>query len=154
MFYHLTQRTLADTLRMLVEKSLEKGWQVAVRGTDRAELEALDAALWLGPEDSFLPHGLAGGDQDAAQPVLLGTGGPNVNAARCLMAVHSAPVMAAEVASFERVCILFDDADPAQMAQAREHWRVLTGAGISAQYWSEETGRWEKKRESSSSSNA
>jgi DNA polymerase-3 subunit chi len=63
MFYHLTQRPLVDTLRMLVEKSLAAGWRVSVRGTERAGLEALDAALWMGPEDSFLPHGLEGGPQ-------------------------------------------------------------------------------------------
>jgi DNA polymerase-3 subunit chi len=103
MFYHLTQRPLADTLRMLVEKSLANGWRVTVRGTDRAGLEALDAALWLGPEDSFLPHGMAGGAQDALQPVLLGTGAANMNGAQCVMAVHSAQVSAQDAAMMEPV---------------------------------------------------
>ena len=31
---------------------------------------------------------------------------------------------------------------------ARGQWRALTGAGCKAQYWSEESGRWEKKAES------
>jgi len=145
MFYHLTQRPLADTLRMLLEKSLANGWRVSVRGTDRAALEALDAALWLGPQDSFLPHGIEGGAQDAAQPVLLGTGAQIQNAAQCLMTVQSADVSPAETAAMERVCILFDGHDDSQLAHARGQWRTLTGAGVSAQYWSEESGRWEKK---------
>ncbi len=147
MFYHLTQRPLADTLRMLVEKSLQKGWRVAVRGTDRAALEALDAALWLGPEDSFLPHGLEGGAHDARQPVLLGTAAAPANAAQCLMAVHSADVSPQEATTMERVCILFDGADDAQLAHARVQWKALTAAGARAQYWSDEQGRWEMKSE-------
>lgn len=147
MFYHLTQRPLVDTLRMLVDKSLSAGWRVSVRGTVREGLEALDAALWLGPEGSFLPHGLEGGEYDAAQPVLLGTQAANVNAAQCVMAVHSAEVTSEDAAAMERVCILFDGYDEEAVAHARVQWKALTGAGVSAQYWSEESGRWEKKAE-------
>ncbi|KIN72806.1 DNA polymerase III subunit chi [Sulfitobacter guttiformis] len=147
MFYHLTQRPLTDTLRMLIEKSLTAGWRVSVRGTDPAGLEALDAALWLGGEDSFLPHGIAGGAHDGLQPVLLGTDGSNANNAQCLMAVHSAPITAQDAAAMERVCILFDGYDEEQLNHARGQWKTLTGAGVSAQYWSEESGRWEKKAE-------
>jgi DNA polymerase-3 subunit chi len=31
---------------------------------------------------------------------------------------------------------------------ARVQWKALTGAGCAAQYWSEESGNWEKKAES------
>ncbi|QUJ77560.1 DNA polymerase III subunit chi [Sulfitobacter albidus] len=146
MFYHLTQRPLDATLRMLLEKSLAADWRVAVRGTDEAGLRALDQALWLGAEDSFLPHGLAGGAHDAAQPILLGTGDVSANAPQCLMAVHSADVSVAEAQGLERVCILFDD-DDVPKAHARTHWKTLTDAGIKAQYWSDQSGRWEMLRE-------
>ncbi|MGB5864444.1 MAG: DNA polymerase III subunit chi [Sulfitobacter sp.] len=146
-FYHLTQRPLADTLRLLMEKSLGAGWRVSVRGTDRAGLEALDAALWLGPEDSFLPHGLEGGAQDALQPILLGVTAANLNDAQAVMAIQSAEVSADDVAAMKRVFILFDGYDEAALEHARGQWKTLTGAGIAAQYWSEETGRWEMKRE-------
>lgn len=146
-FYHLTQRPLADTLRLLMEKSLGAGWRVLVRGTDRAGLEALDAALWLGPEDSFLPHGLEGGAQDALQPILLGTTAANLNEAQAVMAIQSAEVSADDVAAMKRVFILFDGYDEAALEHARGQWKTLTSAGIAAQYWSEETGRWEMKRE-------
>ena len=130
MFYHLTQRPLVETLRMLVDKSLANGWRV-----------------WLGPEGSFLPHGLAGGEHDALQPVLLGLDGANTNAAQCVVAVHSAQVTPQDAAAMERVCILFDGYDEDALSHARGQWRALTGAGVSAQYWSEESGRWEKKAE-------
>ncbi|WP_370401615.1 DNA polymerase III subunit chi [Sulfitobacter sp. JB4-11] len=146
-FYHLTRRPLAETLMMLLGKSLENGWRVAVRGTDRVGLEALDQALWLGPEDAFLPHGLSGGPQDADQPVLLVDGTDAANAPHCVMSVDGAEVTAAEVAELERVCVLFDGNDTEALDRARAQWKALKEAGASAQYWSEESGRWEKKAE-------
>ena len=74
-FYHLTRAPLEQTLPMLLDKARQAGWRIAVRGVDRARLEWLDERLWLGPEDGFLPHGLEGGPHDAAQPILLTTGG-------------------------------------------------------------------------------
>lgn len=147
MFYQLRDKTLLDTLRMLLEKSLSAGWRVSVRGTDQAGLAALDAALWQGPEDSFLPHGLEGGAHDAVQPVLLGTNATPANAPQCLMAVHAAHVTTGEVAAMQRVCILFDGYDDVQLANARAQWSTLSGAGLKAQYWAEEDGRWMKKKE-------
>jgi DNA polymerase-3 subunit chi len=117
-----------------------------LRGTDQAALEALDTALWLQPEDGFLPHGLAGGPQDADQPILLGLGAIG-NGAQALMLLDGALTTADEAAALQRVWVLFDGGDEAAVARARGLWTALTGAGLAAQYWSEETGRWEKKSE-------
>lgn len=146
-FYHLTQKPLEATLPMLLGKALGAGWRVAVRGTDAARMEWLDQKLWLGPEDGFLPHGIAGGPHDAAQPVLLTIAKEAANDPQCLMTVDGADVEPDEVQALERVCVLFDGNDPAAVDVARGQWRSLTGAGCSAQYWSEESGRWEKKAE-------
>ena len=146
-FYHLTERPLEETLPMLLEKSLATGWRVAVRGQDAARMDWLDEKLWLGREDGFLPHGRAGGAHDAAQPILLTTGAEAANDPACLMAVEGAEVSPDEVARLERVCILFDGNDAAAVQAARVQWKALTDAGCAAQYWSEESGRWEKKAE-------
>jgi DNA polymerase-3 subunit chi len=146
-FYHLTQKPLEVTLPMLLGKALGAGWRVAVRGTDAARMDWLDQKLWLGPEDGFLPHGIAGGPHDAAQPVLLTVAKEAANDPQCLMTVDGADVAPDEVQALERVCVLFDGNDPAAVDVARGQWRSLTGAGCSAQYWSEESGRWEKKAE-------
>lgn len=145
-FYHLTRRPLEATLPVLLEKSLAAGWRVAIRGTDPGRLSWLDEKLWLGPEDGFLPHGLSGGPHDADQPVLLTTG-TAANDPSCVMAVDGAEVTAEEVAALERVCILFDGHDTTAVQVAREQWKALTGGGAKAQYWSEDSGRWEKKAE-------
>ncbi|TDK47470.1 DNA polymerase III subunit chi [Antarcticimicrobium luteum] len=145
-FYHLTRRPLEATLPVLLGKAREAGWRIAVRGTDAGRLEWLDEKLWQGADDGFLPHGLAGGPHDADQPILLTTGAA-ANDPACLMAVDGAGVTPEEVQALERVCVLFDGHDPEALDQARSQWKALTDAGCSAQYWSEESGRWEKKAE-------
>ena len=146
-FYHLTSASLEQTLPMLLEKSRAAGWVVEVRGTHSAAMERLDKALWAGPPEGFLPHGLAGGDQDAEQPILLTTGEGALNAPSCVMSVFGADVSADEVQAAERVCVLFDGHDGDALAKARVQWKTLTDAGCSAQYWSKDSGRWEKKAE-------
>ena len=146
-FYHLTRQPLEHTLPALLDKARQAGWRIAVRGTDPARMDWLDEKLWLGSEDGFLPHGRAGGPHDADQPILLTTSAVAGNGATCIMAVDGAPVEAEEVAALERVCILFDGNDDMAVQHARGQWKALTDAGCSAQYWSEESGRWEKKAE-------
>jgi DNA polymerase-3 subunit chi len=63
------------------------------------------------------------------------------------MTLDGAEVTPAEVAAAERVWILFDGRDETAVARARDQWKALTGAGTAAQYWSEESGRWQKKAE-------
>ena len=148
MFFHLIQSAPADTLAINAPRALGQGWRVMVRGTDPAALDLLDQALWLkGGDDSFLPHGLEGGPQDADQPVLLGLGAP-VNGAKVLALVDGAEATDAEIAALERVWVLFDGNDDSRLQAARGQWKAMTAAGHAAQYWSEESGRWEKKAES------
>ncbi len=146
-FYHLTRHPLEQTLPVLLDKARQAGWKIAVRGMDPTRMEWLDEKLWLGPDDGFLPHGLAGGPHDAAQPILLTTESQAVNGATCVMSVDGASVSSTEVDELDRVCILFDGTDPQAVQHARGQWKELTSAGCSAQYWSEESGRWEKKAE-------
>ncbi|MDM7970102.1 MAG: DNA polymerase III subunit chi [Paracoccaceae bacterium] len=148
-FYHLTRNPLEVTLPQLLGRAMQAGWRVAVRGRDPARMDWLDRQLWMGASDGFLPHGLAGGAHDAAQPVLLTTGAEAANDPACLMTVDGAEVGADEVQRLERVCVIFDGNDPTAVQIARAQWKALTDAGCAAQYWSEESGRWEMKAERS-----
>ncbi len=148
MFYHLTRSPAEALLPTLIAKSRDAGWRVELRGTDAGRMDRLDELLWQG--DGFLPHGLAGGPHDAAQPILLTVAGTAAgtaaaNAPACIIAVDGAPVGADELAALDRLCILFDGNDPAAVDAARAQWRSLTAAGATAEYWSEAGGRWEKK---------
>jgi DNA polymerase-3 subunit chi len=146
MFYQLTRSALHETARNLLSRALAQGWNVMIRGVDLTRLQKLDERLWLGPEEDFLPHGIAGGPHDAAQPVLIGTG-PIANSAKALMLVNGAEPLADELATLERTWVLFDGTVPAELDIARSQWKAVVAAGHSAQYWSEESGRWVKKSE-------
>lgn len=147
-FYHLTRNPMEVTATMLLSRAYATGWRVVVRGREAALLDRLDAHLWTAEKASFLPHALAGGAHDADQPILLTTAQSAPNAPACVMALDRASVSPDEVATLERLWVLFDGADEAAMAQAREQWKAMTQAGVTAEYWSEEGGRWEKKAQS------
>lgn len=144
-FYHLTRTPLEVTLPDLLEKTLSRDWKAVVRGTSAQRLEWLDKVLWTASDDSFLPHGLAGGEQDADQPILLTTSNETPNLADILMAVDGAEVDVNEVSDFSRVCIIFDGNDEVALNGARAQWKTLTDAGVPATYWSQESGNWAKK---------
>ena len=145
-FYHMIHAGLEETVAMILTRAVAQGWKVMLRAPERGFLEHLDRQLWLGREEGFLPHGLAGGAHDALQPVLLGTGSIG-NGARGLMLLGGAGASEAEMAGLERVWVLFDGADAAAVARAREAWVMFTGWGLAAQYWSDAEGPWAKKSE-------
>lgn len=145
LFYHLTRSTEEQTLRTILDRALAQGWRVMIRGTEMAALQRLDARLWTHPADGFLPHGIEGG-ADGEQPVLLGLGAVG-NAAQGLILVEGAETEPSEVGGLERVWVLFDGSDEARVAHARGQWKRLTDAGMPAQYWAEDSGKWEKKAE-------
>ncbi|WP_127111937.1 DNA polymerase III subunit chi [Shimia sediminis] len=152
LFYHLTRDPVEITLTKLAGLAMGQGWNVLVRAKTSERIDWLDQKLWvMGGDDSFLPHGMAGGTQDSDQPILLTTNGENANGAVYLMSLDGAEISAAEIQTAERGVILFDGHDPDAVAHARIQWKALTDAGCAAEYWSEESGRWEKRAEKAAS---
>ena len=146
LFYHVTQSPVEGVVETLLTRALAQGWRVELRGVSPERMDWLDQKLWLGPEEDFLPHGLAGGPHDALQPVLL-TPSPRPEGRQAVMTLAGAEVTPAEVAAAERVWILFDGRDETAVARARDQGKERTGAGTAAQEGSEESGRWQKKEE-------
>lgn len=144
-FYHLTRSATDEVLALILPRALAQGWRVMLRGTDDAVLDRLDSQLWLQPEDGFLPHGREGAGAEADQPLLLGRG-PAVNRADAVALIDGAEPLPGEEA-LARLWVLFDGNNPAAVQQARGLWTRMTGLGMGAQYWSEETGRWQMKTE-------
>lgn len=146
-FYHMTRAPLEVTLPMLLGKARGAGWKIAVQGGAPDRLDWLDDKLWQG--DGFLPHGVAGGEFDADQPVLLCAQGPYANTPDCVISVDGADLDIDEMARATRAMILFDGNDADAVAKARGQWKSVTGANLAAKYWSQESGRWEMKAEHS-----
>jgi DNA polymerase-3 subunit chi len=105
----------------------------------------MDAALWTFRDDAFLPHGRASDPHPALQPVYLTLGGENPNGARVLMLVDGARALPSEMAAFERTCLVFDGEDERALEAARDDWRAVRAAGLTAVYWAQERGRWVRR---------
>ena len=63
-FYHLQIHPLERALPRLLEKSLEREWQVCLQMRTEEKCAALNEMLWNVGEETFLPHGTAA-DGDA-----------------------------------------------------------------------------------------
>lgn len=144
LFYHLTESKLEDALPPLLEKSVERGWRVAVQTRDPERLDALDALLWTYRDESFLPHGTEDGASPDRQPVLLTTGTENTNQASVRFLVDGAEPP--DELPYDRVVFVFDGYDTEQLEGARSQWKRLKSQGHTLTYWQQSPeGRWEKK---------
>lgn len=144
LFYHLTESKLEDALPPLIDKSVERGWQVAVQMREASRRDLLDTHLWTYREDSFLPHGTDESEMADRQPVLLTVSPENVNNAAVRFFVEGAE--ATDVGSYQRVVLMFDGYDQEQLESARAQWKRLKGEGHNLTYWQQsQDGRWEKK---------
>lgn len=144
LFYHLTESKLEDALPPLLEKSLERGWKVAVQTAGVERRDALDVYLWTFRDDSFMPHATEASDKAAHQPVLLTASADNTNAANVRFIVDGAEPPALEL--YDRVVFMFDGYDADQLNGARAQWKKLKGEGHTLTYWQQSPeGRWQKK---------
>ncbi|MBB6483299.1 DNA polymerase III subunit chi [Rhizobium lusitanum] len=144
LFYHLTESKLEDALPPLLDKSVERGWQVAVQLREPARRDLLDTHLWTYREDSFLPHGTDEEETAGRQPVLLTVSPDNINSATVRFFIDGAEVT--DVGAYQRVVLMFDGYDQEQLESARAQWKRLKGEGHNLTYWQQtQDGRWEKK---------
>ncbi|CAH0250536.1 DNA polymerase III subunit chi [Roseomonas sp. CECT 9278] len=143
-FYHLTRTPLVQALPRLLGRVLASGGRAFVLSSEAERVAALDAALWTATDPDWLPHGLAGGEHDALQPILLGTAdAPPGNGARFLLLVDGAE--SARLAEYDRVLDLFDGGDEAAVAAARARWSKAKAAGHALTYWQQGQAGWEKR---------
>jgi DNA polymerase-3 subunit chi len=143
LFYHLVGQPVEKTLPLLLEKTVERGWNAVIRSGTEERLAVLDETLWSYKEDSFLPHGREEEGDIEHQPILLTTRDIRPNDAEVLFLVDRA-ALPAEYA-FTRVVLMFDGDDPEALQSAREAWKTVKNLGHEATYWQQEGGRWVKK---------
>ncbi|MSU89874.1 DNA polymerase III subunit chi [Rhodobacteraceae bacterium 2CG4] len=145
LFYHLTAWPLDRSLPELLTRSLDRGWRVVVRAGSEPPLERIDEMLWSHDAQSFLPHGTAAMGHAGQQPIYLTAGPENPAGANVLMLVAGARVDPAEASRWDRVCLLFDGNDAAELEAARADWIAVRDAGLTGKYWAQDGGRWTQK---------
>ena len=143
LFYHLESQPLERVIPVLLEKSLERGWNVVVETSSQERAEELDNALWTYRDDSFLPHSLAGGDADDLQRILITTRPHNPNQAQVRFFVDRAVPQSGE--GYVRLVYMFSGHDPDAVTEARLAWKALRD-GNEVTYWQQDgNGKWAKK---------
>ena len=140
-FYQLGAAQPDSVVAAIAGRLIGEGQRLLVVARDEALLARLDRQLWDQGAASFLPHGLAGGSDDAAQPVLLSTGTDAPNRARNILLADGE--WRDSALAYERAFYLFDEAT---LDGARLAWKLLAGReDAERNYWALEEGKWVKK---------
>lgn len=132
-FYLITTpRFAAEPLLLvckLAQKAYDAGFPTLVLVRDMDEAERLDALMWEFDPDAYLPHQIAGLDEDdALTPVLIVP--PQTDTPMRPLVINLRP--AAVDGGFERVLEVVP-ADPVARAPLRERWRQYQARGITVQ---------------------
>lgn len=140
-FYQLGGSAADGIIASIATKLIDESQRLLIVSADEGALARLDRQLWDQGSTSFLPHGLAGGPDDTAQPILLSQGTDAPNRARNLLIADGEWRDAA--LAYDRAFYLFDE-DTLQ--GARMAWKLLSGReGVERNYWALEDGKWVKK---------
>jgi DNA polymerase-3 subunit chi len=140
-FYQLGSTPLEQVIASIAQKILGEGKRLLVVAEDQGLLGRLDRMLWDQGPTSFLPHALAGGSEDARQPILLASQTDAPNLARNILIVDGQWREAA--LTFDRAFYLFD---AATLGGARLAWKLLAGReGVERRYWAQVEGRWKQQ---------
>jgi len=140
-FYQLAGTPPEQVIASLAQKVLAAGGRLLVIAEDEPFLAKLDRMLWDQGASNFIPHGLAGGSDDARQPVLLSTSPDAPNQARNMLIADGTWREAA--LTYDRSFYLFDSNT---LEDARLAWKLLAGReGIERRYWAQVDGRWKQQ---------
>ena len=140
-FYQLGSTPPEQVIASIADKLLAQDSRLIVIAEEEGLLARLDRMLWDQGATSFLPHGLAGGPDDARQPILLTTSPDAPNLARNLLIADGQWREAA--LAYDRVFYLFDDAT---LEGARLAWKLLSGReGVERRYWAQLDGKWKQQ---------
>jgi DNA polymerase-3 subunit chi len=136
-FYQLGGTAREQVIASIAEKLLAQDSRLLIIAEEEGLLARLDRMLWDQAKTSFLPHGLAGGADDARQPILLSTNSDAPNRARNILIADGQWRDAA--LAYDRAFYLFDGNT---LEGARLAWKLLAGReGVERRYWAQEAGK-------------
>ena len=144
-FYHLEKTGPERAAGPLLEKCLERGWNVLAVSHNAGRRAQLDEGLWTYSDQSFLPHGQAEAEGlDAArQPILISGSLKNENGAEAVLLLDGSE--APPDAPFQRCMVMFDGRDQDVRAKARAQFKAAKDAGLTCRYFQQTPqGGWKE----------
>ncbi len=128
-FYLIAKPRFRDDPLLLVcelaRRVFDSGQPALILARSFDQAEQLDAKLWEFADDAFVPHQIAGDDDDAITPVLIAT--PETQTPDRPLVINLRDECAPGL--FERVLEVVP-ADDAQRAGSRERWKTYKAAGF------------------------
>ncbi|MCJ0826659.1 DNA polymerase III subunit chi [Luteimonas sp. 50] len=128
-FYLIAKpRFREEPLRLVCElarKAHDSGQPTLVLARDRAQAEALDDLLWAFDDDAYVPHQIAGDEEDELAPVLIVPPEMDVPLRPLLINLRDAAVEG----DFERVLEVVP-ADDAARGPLRARWTQYKARGL------------------------
>ena len=110
----------------LARKASDAGMATLVLARDAAQAEAIDDLLWAFDDDAYIPHQVAGqDDEDDLAPVLIAAPGTDVPLRPLLINLRDE----APDGAFDRVLEVVP-ADPAARDPLRERWKHYLARGF------------------------
>ena len=128
-FYLIQKERFRGDPLLLVCELAKRGYAanlpMLILARDSAQAEALDDLLWSFEDDAYLPHQIAGDDEDELCPILIAT--PE-------MAVPARPLLVnlrdgVPAGTFDRVLEVVP-ADPSARGPLRERWKHYQSLGF------------------------
>ncbi|MBL8262403.1 MAG: DNA polymerase III subunit chi [Xanthomonadaceae bacterium] len=118
-----------EPLRLVCElarKAYDANLWTLVLARDAAQAEALDELLWAFDENAYIPHQIAGtDDEDELTPVLIASPDADIPLRALVINLRDAPVDG----SFERVLEVVP-ADESARGPLRERWKQYQARGL------------------------
>ena len=117
-----------EPLRLVCElarKAHDSGQSLLVLARDREQAEALDDLLWSFDPDAYIPHQIAGDEEDELTPVLIVPPDMDLPLRPLLLNLRDAPVDGA----FDRVLEVVP-ADESAREPLRERWKAYKARGF------------------------
>ena len=128
-FYLIQKERFREDPLLLVCELAKRGYAanlpMLVLARDSAQAEALDDLLWSFEDDAYLPHQVAGDDEDELCPILIATPEMEVPARPLLVNLRDE----VPAGSFDRVLEVVP-ADPSARGPLRERWKHYQSLGF------------------------
>jgi DNA polymerase-3 subunit chi len=109
----------------LVRKAFDANLWTLVLARDAEQADALDEMLWDMGDDAYIPHQIAGDEEDELTPVLIAT--PEIDAAMRPLVINLRD--GAVEGTFERVLEVVP-ADDSAREPLRERWKQYKARGL------------------------
>ena len=128
-FYLIQKERFREDPLLLVCELAKRGYAanlpMLILARDTAQAEALDDLLWSFDPDEYLPHQIAGDDEDELCPILIATPEMDVPARPLLVNLRDG----VPAGTFDRVLEVVP-ADPSARGPLRERWKHYQSLGF------------------------